>query len=144
MTLRDDPETFREYMREYQRIWIAARRAAFFAGKVCAKCGNSENLELDHIDPAVKVSAAIWSWSDERRAIELAKCQVLCHDCHLKKTKGEALKGERVGTSKLTEDDVRAIRKSNLTPYRLIAEQYGIDRSMVGKIKRNEFWKHVQ
>lgn len=76
--------------REYQRKWIANRRAEFFKDKSCAKCGSTESLELDHIDRLTKVSNSIWSWSQVRREEELAKCQVLCSDCHLKKTSQEA------------------------------------------------------
>jgi len=74
------------YQRAYQRAWKAARRAAWLAGKVCAHCGATENLEIDHIDPAAKVSHKIWSWAPERREAELAKCQVLCKRCHRLKT----------------------------------------------------------
>lgn len=73
-------------MRTYKREWIAKRRADYFEGKACVKCGSVVKLELDHIDPTLKVHDAIWSWSRERREAELAKCQVLCHDCHLNKT----------------------------------------------------------
>lgn len=52
----------------------------------CANCGGSERLEVDHINPEEKVSHRVWSWSAEKRAEELAKCQVLCHDCHKAKT----------------------------------------------------------
>jgi hypothetical protein len=68
--------------REYQRVWIRDRREAFFADKVCLLCAGTESLELHHVDPEEKISHRIWSWSEERRAIELAKCAVLCDDCH--------------------------------------------------------------
>lgn len=72
--------------REYQRQWIAKRRSDFFAEKSCVVCDSKDRLELDHIDPSTKVSHAIWSWSQQRRETEIAKCQVLCHDCHQVKT----------------------------------------------------------
>jgi 5-methylcytosine-specific restriction endonuclease McrA len=78
-------------MRRYQRAWMADRRGAWMAGKACAACGSSEDLELDHIDPSGKVSARIWSWASERRNLELAKCQPLCHGCHKAKTRRELL-----------------------------------------------------
>lgn len=74
----------------YQRNWIADRRMAFFAGKSCVKCGSTADLELDHVDPSLKVTHRIWSWSVARRNAELAKCQVLCSDCHLEKTVNES------------------------------------------------------
>lgn len=72
--------------RAYQARWVASRRAAYFAGKRCGKCGSVEELELDHVDPSQKISHKIWSWSATRRAAELAKCQVLCSTCHKAKT----------------------------------------------------------
>lgn len=71
---------------EYQRQWVAARRADWFAGKTCAWCGSADDLQLDHVDAATKVSHRIWSWARERREAELAKCRPLCRPCHQKKT----------------------------------------------------------
>ncbi len=70
----------------YQREWIARRRSEWFADKRCTLCGSTEDLEIDHIDRATKVSHRIWSWAAERRDAELEKCQVLCHPCHIIKT----------------------------------------------------------
>lgn len=33
------------------------------------------------------MSHRIWGWSLKRREIELAKCQVLCYNCHKTKTR---------------------------------------------------------
>ena len=73
--------------REYQRKWQAKRRKSFFEGKSCAKCGSTERLELDHIDPTAKTSHNVWSWSKKNRDTELKKCQILCHGCHKEKTR---------------------------------------------------------
>jgi 5-methylcytosine-specific restriction endonuclease McrA len=73
-------------MREYKRLWAAARRADYMAGKSCVVCGTTESLEVDHIDPAEKVSHRIWTWAIPRRDAELAKCQILCTEHHLEKT----------------------------------------------------------
>ena len=67
---------------EYQRKWMQDRRAKFFSGKKCLKCSATENLELHHRDPSQKESHSIWSWSIAKRAIEIKKCDVLCHRCH--------------------------------------------------------------
>lgn len=94
MSLRANPET----MRQYKREWVARRRAAWFADKCCAGCGSTDQLELDHKDPSMKLSNAIWSWSASRREAELAKCQVLCRGCHQRKTVGEMFRPRVHGT----------------------------------------------
>lgn len=84
-----DPEARREYLRKYQREWIAARRAEFFAGKACVDCGSTEQLELDHVNPAEKEHHAIWSWREDRREAEIAKCVVRCRECHTERHAAE-------------------------------------------------------
>ena len=76
-----------EERRRYQREWMARRRAEFFSDKSCVMCGSTDNLELDHVNPEEKVTHRIWSWARERREAEIAKCQVLCKDCHKEKSK---------------------------------------------------------
>jgi 5-methylcytosine-specific restriction endonuclease McrA len=75
-------------LREYQNNWTRQRRQNWIdsQGGKCCECGSSDRLEVDHIDPTKKVSHRVFNWSYERREVELAKCQVLCHECHLKKT----------------------------------------------------------
>lgn len=84
--------------REYDRAWMAARRAAYFKGKRCATCGSEHDLELDHIDPAQKVTHRVWSWAAARREAELEKCQPLCAACHARKTSRQANKHPTHGT----------------------------------------------
>ncbi len=54
-------------------------------------------------------------------------------------------KGEKSGMSKITDDQVREMRKrfktkeSNVS----IAKRYGLDNSTVGYIRRGETWKHI-
>lgn len=74
-----------EQRRAYAREWVANRRAEFMADKSCVDCGSTEKLELDHVDPSLKVSHSIWSWSSDRRAAEIAKCVVRCFRCHKNK-----------------------------------------------------------
>lgn len=71
-----------EYLRNYRREWIRARRCVYFAGKSCETCDSTEKLELHHRDPQQKITHAIWSWSAERRTAEISKCTVLCKSCH--------------------------------------------------------------
>lgn len=53
----------------------------------CVKCGSTENLEWDHIDPATKVFNIADSYLRSTEAIEaeLKKCQRLCQSCHIDK-----------------------------------------------------------
>lgn len=55
---------------------------------------------------------------------------------------GTATRGERVGTSKLTDQQVAAIRTAlaNKTPQRDVAASFGVQQSTVSKIKRGERW----
>ena len=81
------PYADKERQREYNRNWIAARRAQWLAANgPCARCKTQERLTIDHIDPRAKVAHSVWSWTKSRRLAELAKCQVLCESCHLKKS----------------------------------------------------------
>ena len=54
---------------------------------------------------------------------------------------GTSNRGERCGASKLTLEQVRAIRKDNRLQ-RLIASDYGIAESMVSRIKNGVRWQH--
>jgi len=81
------PYRDKEAQREYQRRWMARRREDWLsANGPCVKCGSWDDLEVDHIDPSKKVSHKVWSWREDRRLEELAKCQVLCRNCHYAKT----------------------------------------------------------
>ncbi len=63
-----------------------------------------------------------------------------------KRKKGRAnhrgMKGEAHPMTKLTDDDVRAIRASVGTE-REVAEKYGVSGTCIGYIRRRQTWKHV-
>lgn len=52
------------------------------------------------------------------------------------------VRGEQIGTSKLTEQDVREIRASSLSLV-AISEKYGIDKSNAWLVKTGKSWKHI-
>jgi hypothetical protein len=80
-------ELQRAYMAEWYLRKIKPRREKWIKENgPCRCCGSWKNLEVDHKDPSQKVHHRVWSWSELRRQEELKKCQVLCHDCHLRKT----------------------------------------------------------
>lgn len=88
------PMATREAQRAYQLEWMLRRRAQWITENgPCRKCGSSDRLEVDHIDRMAKtlMPARLWSLAPNNplRVAELAKCQVLCHACHLAKTTDE-------------------------------------------------------
>ena len=76
------------YQRDYNRAWKAARRNRLIEmlGGECVRCGATEGLEFDHIDPSTKkftISGLSRAWDD--LVAEAAKCQLLCEPCHVAK-----------------------------------------------------------
>lgn len=135
-------------MREYQRKWIARRRAEWFAANgPCARCGSWDDLRLDHVDPRQKVEHKVWSWSTTRRDAELAKCQVLCFPCHVVKTNedGSHPVGEARSDAKLTAVQVTAIRLRVAAgeSKRGLAREFGVDDRLIRLIEQRKVWKHV-
>jgi hypothetical protein len=83
-------------MTDPKKEWRTRTRAWAYAelGGTCSSCGSSNDLEFDHLDPVSKefeISAAIRDgYGRDRIAKELAKCQLLCGDCHQAKSSREA------------------------------------------------------
>ncbi len=59
----------------------------------------------------------------------------------IQKGRGQA-RGEQHSHAKFTEQDVREIRKSG-EPHRSIANQYGVCKTTISRIKCGKRWKHV-
>lgn len=81
---------YNEYMRVYMNKRYAERnqRALEVLGSKCWVCGSTDELEFDHIDPKTKsfgIKYASQNW--DLILEELKKCQLLCHDCHVEKSK---------------------------------------------------------
>ena len=131
--------------REYQRLRTANRRFDWFADKSCARCGSTENLQLDHIDPSTKISHKIWSWSEAHRETELVKCQVLCYPCHVIKgmENGDMARGSSHGSAKLTSDEVFEIRGRWYTGEGLTAlgKEFGVTKHAVHNIVNRKTWR---
>jgi len=63
-----------------------------YLGSKCNQCNSTTNLEIDHIDRLQKTFNLSKHWSSKSLDViknELAKCQLLCEDCHKVKTKSE-------------------------------------------------------
>jgi 5-methylcytosine-specific restriction endonuclease McrA len=89
-------DQYNSYMAAYMKERTARRRerAIIQLGGKCVVCGSTEDLEFDHKNPDDKDprcnSGYMFTFSERRLQAELAKCQLLCHDCHLEKTSSEA------------------------------------------------------
>lgn len=131
--------------RRAQAAWLKKRRASWLRDNgPCRRCGSTANLEVDHIDPAMKVHHRVWSWARDRREAELRKCQVLCHRCHKAKTNREQ-RGENNAYAKLTEEQVWEIlaEHERQTSQTALANRFGTSRSNIYRIVRGQRWAHV-
>lgn len=94
------PYKDREKQRQFQRNWKQKRRQEWLdQNGPCVQCGSNQDLEVDHKERNAKVDHKVWSWAEDRRNTELAKCQVLCEKCHKKKTALESWRPIPHGTS---------------------------------------------
>jgi hypothetical protein len=82
-----------------QRIRLAeiVRQAK---SKPCMDCGNEYPtwvMDLDHRNPKEKVlavaTAVTWGWSIQRLQSEIAKCDVVCSNCHRDRTHKQRVDG---------------------------------------------------
>lgn len=71
-------------------------------GGACNQCGSVNNLEFDHIDPATKDFNVSKKITNADITDEISKLQLLCHRCHIEKSKldngvehGGGLSGKR-------------------------------------------------
>lgn len=119
--------------KKYQREWVRKRRNDWFTLKgACAHCGSLDRLCLDHVDPSTKITHLVWSRSKEFRDAELAKCQVLCLKCHIKKTSAENSiknKGVQIKSAQTVPDylfhAVERLKEDGIS-YRSACKQVGI------------------
>lgn len=84
---------YNDYMRVYlaNRYQQRKRHSLALLGNKCVGCGSDQNLEFDHVDRTTKHKsiAKMLMGSAAALAAELAKCQLLCENCHQKKTSAE-------------------------------------------------------
>lgn len=85
-----DKDAYKAYMNEYmKKRWERRRVAAVdYLGGECARCGELEELDFDHIDPLTKIMSIARASSRSEKFFweEVDKCQLLCKPCHLEKT----------------------------------------------------------
>jgi 5-methylcytosine-specific restriction endonuclease McrA len=84
---KDNPERVAEYMRNWRAKQRAVINTALAGG--CVRCGETDTACLDfhHRNPAEKeaeIGNVARRWGSERLLAEIAKCVVLCSNCHRK------------------------------------------------------------
>ncbi|GAC1320751.1 MAG: hypothetical protein NVSMB2_16920 [Chloroflexota bacterium] len=84
---RDDVVVGRKRRKSELRQWLREYKASL----VCAACGESRPATLDvhHADPSEKElsigDVTACGWSRRKVLDEIAKCEVLCANCHRKR-----------------------------------------------------------
>lgn len=90
-----------KYYRELMIARYRERRAKAvqdLRGK-CVRCGSVKELQLDHIDSTAKEYSIFKTWlSEEKFKAEVAKCQLLCQECHTDKTLADLGRKKAKGT----------------------------------------------
>lgn len=89
-----DASAYREYQREYQRMYQREKRAwlqTLKEGKPCISCGTEYHpaaMQWHHRDPSKKTSevSRLASYSKARILEEIAKCDLMCANCHAVET----------------------------------------------------------
>jgi len=92
-------ENMRIYIKKYKED--IKQQAIMLLGGHCVKCGSTDYLEIDHIDPSKKSFTLARNWTRARHLTEeeLSKCQLLCAKCHMEKTIRERQKKISCGTA---------------------------------------------
>lgn len=100
---------------------------------VCHRCDNPGCVNPDHL---------FLGTGPQNHADKCAKRRQARGPKHSKAMKDREFRGTKHPLSKLTDDDIRAIRSDDRAQ-RKIAKSYGISQPLVSKIVRLEAWTHV-
>lgn len=100
-------------------VWELAHGPIVAGLYVCHRCDNRLCVRLDHL---------FLGTPKENTADMIAK--------------GRVARGDRMPQTRLTPDDVRAIRASSEN-YKIIAARYGIRDMYVYEIRSRRVWKHI-
>ena len=78
----------KERLSEYSKQRYNERKQILIEhlGGCCVKCNTTENLEFDHINPSTKEEESIATIGTDKAMEVIDKFQLLCHDCHQKKS----------------------------------------------------------
>jgi hypothetical protein len=123
-----------DYMKTYMKERRIKRRALLIKklGSICSKCNSVEDLQFDHIDRSTKLFTLSGEGLDKKWETvldELAKCQLLCSDCH--KIKTNIIVDHVGGHNKISEQDLLhgtarmyTLKGCRCSPCRLAKKKY--------------------
>lgn len=109
---------------------------------VCHDCDNPRCVRPDHL---------FLGTSADNSADMKAKARTLTGDRHPTRTHPGLARGEKNSNAKLTDDDIRAIRREyvhvgmgqNNPIARALAARFGVDRQTIYGIGTGKTWRHV-
>jgi hypothetical protein len=138
-------------------IGRSKKRAHRVSFELCHRALSPGECALHKCDnPPCCNPAHLWAGSLKDNMIDMASKgrdgatmhpdRVARGDRHKSRTMPEStLRGEDVASAKLTEKDVRAIRKLRSEGHSstLIAKTFRVDRRTIDRIRRRELWAHI-
>lgn len=103
--------------------------------------GNKENNNVENLEWCTYQDNSDHAWNIGLMENCKKNCECLSHDFY----------GEQNGMSKLTDDDVRYIRKNYITKGKgkkcnrvELAEKFNVTPILIYKVYKREIWKHVE
>jgi len=129
------PEQRRRYLQNRYQQRIQQCRALL--GGKCVKCGCTEKLEFDHIDPLTKTASISRLLANGNKADlekELQKCQLLCNSCHVAKTAEKKENVTNVKSWLITKKDSSTVVCTNLSQW---CKDNGYKEQVLRDIARN-------
>lgn len=102
------------YMAQYMADRRANRRELLIEmlGGACVRCGGTERLELDHIEPGTQAFRLSGKHLDQawgKVLTEASKCQILCQRCHHQKSQECGELGSGPGHNRIDDHGTEAM-----------------------------------
>lgn len=133
---RDPDGVLRPTVRRYTTVRLHGTRRA--------ECGVHRLMALAFLGPppTPKHVAAHWDGDAHHNVIANIRWATHAENHADRERHGRTARGSKNGRSKLTEDDVRAIRASTAAASHLTS-RYGVSKSLIQAIRSREVWRSV-
>lgn len=86
-------------------------------GNKCVECGSTSNLEIDHINPSLKENRISPLAQGLTKTLDDDNLQLLCHRCHIKKSKYQRNAAWNLFRSLSLEEQNKLIQKEKEKDY---------------------------